>query len=329
MSESDQAPNRGLICAYHLDGAGGGTPLGWPDIEPSSRSDGVTWIHLDILEPSTTSFVREQVSLDESAADVLLAEHTRPRLVTFDDSLVVILRGINFNPGAEPDDMVSIRIWASERLVISCRKDRLGAVEDVRRSIAKGRGPCSSAELLAAIADRLAERMDDVIEGLEDQADALEDQLDHGQPKQLNAALADLRRTFIGLRRYLVPQRDALLRLAAAKISWLPENDRSSLRDVADQTARLQEALEAARDQAAVTQEELLQRLSERTEGRMYLLSVITAIFLPLGLITGLLGVNVGGIPGTESPWAFALLCVGIALFVIVQMWLLHRNRWF
>jgi zinc transporter len=171
--------------------------------------------------------------------------------------------------------------------------------------------------------------MDDVIEGLEDQADALEDQLDHGQPKQLNAALADLRRTFIGLRRYLVPQRDALLRLAAAKISWLPENDRSSLRDVADQTARLQEALEAARDQAAVTQEELLQRLSERTEGRMYLLSVITAIFLPLGLITGLLGVNVGGIPGTESTWAFALLCVGIALFVIVQMWLLHRNRWF
>lgn len=329
MSESDHATNRGLICAYRLDGAGGGTPLAWPDVETSPLSDSVTWIHLDLLEPSTTRFVRERSGLDQSAADVLLAEHTRPRLVPFDDSLVVILRGINFNPGAEPDDMVSIRIWASEQLVISCRKLRLGAVADVQRSIARGRGPCNSAELLATIADRLAERMDDVIEGLEDQADALEDQLDRGQPKQLNAALADLRRTFIGLRRYLVPQRDALLRLAAAKVAWLPEDDRSSLRDVADQTTRIQEALEAARDQAAVTQEELLQRLSERTEGRMYLLSVITAIFLPLGLITGLLGVNVGGIPGTEAPWAFALLCGAIVVFVVLQLWLLRQRRWF
>jgi len=329
MTESEHAPTHGLICAYRLDGAGGGTPLDWPDIEASSRSDGVTWIHLDLLDPNATSFVRERSGLDESAADVLLAEHTRPRLVPFDDTLIVILRGINFNPGAEPDDMVSIRIWASEYLVISCRKLRLGAVEDVQRSLARGRGPCNSAELLAAIADRLAERMDDVIEGLEDQADVLEDQLDRYEPKQLNAALADLRRTFIGLRRYLVPQRDALLRLASAKVSWLPEDERSWLRDVADQTTRLQEALEAARDQAAVTQEELLQRLSERTERRMYLLSVITAVFLPLGLITGLLGVNVGGIPGTENPWAFAVLSGGIVLFVIFQLWFLRRKRWF
>jgi len=329
MTESEQLPTRGLVYAYRLDGAGGGTPLDWPAIETPSQPDGVTWLHLDLPDPNTTDFVRERSGLDEAAADVLLAEHTRPRLVPFDDAVVLILRGINFNPGAEPDDMVSIRIWASEHLVISCRKLRLRAVEDVQRSIAKGRGPCNSAELLAAIADRLAERMDDVIGGLEDQADAIEEQLDQGQPKQLNAALADLRRTFIGLRRYLVPQRDALLRLAAVKVSWLPEDDRSSLRDVADQTTRLQEALEAARDQAAVTQEELLQRLSEKTEQRMYLLSVITAVFLPLGLITGLLGVNVGGIPGAETAWAFALLCGGIILFVVFQLWLLRRKSWF
>ncbi len=329
MTQNEQTPNRGLVCAYHLDGTGGGTPLDWSDIETGSPFDGVTWLHLDLPDPNSADFVRKRSGLDETAVDALLAEHTRPRLVPFDDAVVVILRGINFNPGAEPDDMVSIRIWASEHLVISCRKLRLRAVEDVQRSIARGSGPCNSAELLVAIADRLAERMDDVINGLEDQADALEEQLDLGQPKQLNAALADLRRTFIGLRRYLVPQRDALLRLAAVKVSWLMEDDRGRLREVADQTTRLQEALEAARDQAAVTQEELLQRLSEKTEQRMYLLSVITAVFLPLGLITGLLGVNVGGIPGSETPWAFGLLCGGIILFVVFQLWLLRRKSWF
>jgi len=61
----------------------------------------------------------------------------------------------------------------------------------------------------------------------------------------------------------------------------------------------------------------------------MYLLSVIAAVFPPLGLITGLLGVNVGGISGTENPRAFALLCGGTVLFVICQLWFLRRKRWF
>jgi len=329
MNHTDGTSGQALIYGFRLDGKGGGEPLGRSDIQGPPTADGLTWIHLDLTVPETAAFVRERSGLEEDAADVLLAEHTRPRMVQFDEGAVVILRGINFNPGADPDDMVSIRIWASERLVISCRKLPLLAVRDVQQAIARGRGPCNSGELLAAIAHRLAERMDDVIEGLEDQSDALEERVEEGRIRETNAALADLRRTFIGLRRYLTPQRDALLRLAAAKLTWLAEDDRSWLREVADQTTRYLEALEAARDRATVTQEELLQRLSEKTEQRMYLLSVVTAVFLPLGLITGLLGVNVGGIPGTEAPWAFLALCVITFGLAGLELWYLRRNRWF
>ncbi len=329
MTNPNQTTERGLVCAFRLDGQGGGTALDWDGIRSTPRSEGPTWIHLDLPHPNTGAFVREESGLDEAVADALLAEHTRPRLLAFDNGLLVTLRGINFNPGAEPDHMVSIRIWASEHLVVSCRKLPLHAVRDVQGSIERGRGPCNAGELLAAIADRLAERMDDVIEGLEDQADALEAQVDEGRLEETNPALADLRRTFIGLRRYLVPQRDALLRLAAAKVTWLAEDDRAWLREVADQTTRYLEALEASRDRATVTQEELLQRMSEKTERRMYLLSVITAVFLPLGFITGLLGVNVAGIPGDKTPWAFFLLCVGIAAIIGLQLWYLRRKRWF
>ncbi len=335
MTDTSQATTRGLVYACRLDGLGAGIGLDWDDIlaatgtETETGTMGLTWIHLDLPDPFTATYVRELSGLDEDAADMLLAEHTRPRLVQFDDGLVVTLRGINFNPGAEPDDMVSIRIWASECLVVSCRKLPLHAVRDVQQSIERGRGPCNAGELLAAIADRLAERMDDVIEGLEDQSDVLEERVEEGPVEEINAALADLRRTFIGLRRYLVPQRDALLRLAAAKVDWLAEEDRAWLREIADQTTRYLEGLEASRDRATVTQEELLQRLSEKTERRMYLLSVVTAVFLPLGLITGLLGVNVGGIPGTETPWAFVVLCAATAVFVVLELWLLRKNRWY
>lgn len=330
MTDTDRPATRGLVYAYRLDGQGGGTPLGPNDIiHAGFRTEEVTWIHLDLPDPGTRTFVREESGLSEAVADGLLAEHTRPRLVPLDEGLLVMLRGINFNPGAEPDDMVSIRIWASAHLVVSCRKLRLRAVQDVQASIERGRGPRNAGELLTAIAARLAERMDDVIEGLEIQADELEDQVDEGRLEEINAALAALRRTFIGLRRYLVPQRDALLRLAAAKVAWLAEDDRAWLREVADQTTRYLEALEASKDRATVTQEELLQRLSEKTEKRMYLLSVVTAVFLPLGFLTGLLGVNVGGIPGAETPWAFLFLCLATAAVVTLQLWFLRRKRWF
>jgi len=60
----------------------------------------------------------------------------------------------------------------------------------------------------------------------------------------------------------------------------------------------------------------------------MYVLSIITAIFLPLGLITGYLGINVGGIPGADWRWAFFM--VGLVLLGIagIQLWLLRRMKW-
>lgn len=60
----------------------------------------------------------------------------------------------------------------------------------------------------------------------------------------------------------------------------------------------------------------------------MYVLSIVAGIFLPLGLLTGLLGINVGGIPGTESPWAFTIFCIMLGLIAGWQIWLFKRKRW-
>lgn len=72
--------------------------------------------------------------------------------------------------------------------------------------------------------------------------------------------------------------------------------------------------MESARERTAVTSEELSNRLAEQMNRTMCTLSIVAAIFLPLGLLTGLLGINVGGIPGTEAPWAFALVTLVLVL---------------
>lgn len=51
-----------------------------------------------------------------------------------------------------------------------------------------------------------------------------------------------------------------------------------------------------------VMQEELTEKLSEQMNKTMYILTVLAGIFLPITFVTGLLGINVGGIPGTDNP---------------------------
>ena len=69
-------------------------------------------------------------------------------------------------------------------------------------------------------------------------------------------------------------------------------------------------------------------KLGAQMNKTMYLLSIVAAIFLPLGLLTGLLGINVGGIPGTESPYAFIVVCVGLIFIAFIQALIFRRMRW-
>ncbi len=88
------------------------------------------------------------------------------------------------------------------------------------------------------------------------------------------------------------------------------------------------EELDAARDRAAVTQEELGSRLTEATNQRLYVLSIVTAFFLPLGFVCSLLGVNVGGVPLQHDDWAFWALIGMFGVGVALQLWLFRRRGW-
>jgi zinc transporter len=323
MSEKDA-----LVCAYLLDGKGGGDALDWTEIDAWKPEQGLLWIHLDSTVTEAQSWLREKSGLSALTCDSLLDRETRPRNTQTDDGLLVILRGVNCNPGAEPDDMVAIRMLFTEQRIISLRFRFVRAVQDIRSNIEAGKGPCSPAEFLVMAAERIADRMGDVVAELDDKVSALEDSVLSADSHELRSQLADLRRTSISLRRYIAPQRDVLARLMIDRIGWLTDPDRAHLRELAERTARFVDDIDSARERATVTQEELINRLSEQMNKAMYMLSIIAAIFLPLGLLTGLLGINVGGIPGAEYKWAFALVCTILILIGIGLILWFKRIKW-
>jgi zinc transporter len=320
--------NNGLIGAYVLDGKGGGQKVGWKEIQEWKPTDGLLWVHLDYTAPEAQQWIKEEKQLEEVVGDALLAEESRPRVTAFDDGLLISLRGVNLNPGADPEDMVSLRIWADKSRVITTRRRKLLSVADLSTAIEMGTGPRTAGEFLEDVADRLMSRMGGVIDQLEDKVADLEEAVLTAQSHVLRPKLASIRRDAINLRRYMAPQREAIARLQSEKISWLTDEDRVRLREVYDHLTRYLEDLDAARERAAVTHEELVSRLSEQMDNRMYVLSIVAAIFLPLGFLTGLLGINVGGIPGAEYKAAFAIFCMMLGALVIIQLIIFRKKKW-
>jgi len=156
----------------------------------------------------------------------------------------------------------------------------------------------------------------------------MEEEVITSESHALRTNLSEIRRKAIMLRRYLAPQREAMTKLQAENVPWLSDNDRMHLRETTDRLMRYTEDLDSVRDRAAVTQEELLNRLSEQMNMRMYVLSLVAAIFLPLGFLTGLLGINVGGIPGSENQFAFWIFILMLSIIVAFLIVIFKKKKW-
>ncbi len=323
MSEQD-----GLIGAYELDGKGGGRPLVWEDLSNGGVFENPVWIHLDRNSERAGSWLRNESGLGQLQADALLAGETRPRVAFMHDGVLMTLRGVNLNPGANPEDMVSLRIWVENGRIITVRLRRLMAVNDVRARLEAGEGPVSTSDTLRMLAVLLIQRMGPVIEELNDETDALEDDLVVNPAADIRHRLKALRREAIALRRYLAPQRDALARLHAETIPWMPQDHRLAFRECAEQVARIVEDMDAMRERAAVIQDELTNRAAEHMNRNMYTLSVVAALMLPLGVITGMLGMNVGGVPLAENKEGFLMISGLLAVIVAMQVLIFRRLKW-
>jgi len=297
---------------------------------------GVTWLHLDYADPKAMEWLRERAGLDPLVLGALTDADPRPRALPIGDNVLVVARAINLNTGAEPEDMVSLRAWFEPRRVITLRHRTVRAVKTLAADLLEHRAHLAGpGDLLAELIDRILDPVVACVDALDDDVDRIQDEsmsddtaTSHRRGRDVRAQLADVRRRAIGLRRFIGPQRDMMVRLAAATPSWLDDRHRARLREAADRQTRTVEELDAARDRAAVTHEELAGRLAELSNHRLYVLSLVSVVFVPLGFIANLLSVNVGGVPGKEADWGFWALCAAFAAIVAIQLWLFRRWKW-
>ncbi len=280
---------------------------------------GLVWIHLDGRDAAAVDWLRQQDDIPHVAKEALLAHETRPRTALFAQGGVVNLRGLGTTPDDDPDILVSTRFWVDQGRVISLSFRTAQAIALLSDRFCAGllHDP---GDLMAAFAEITSELLDPYVATLGDAMDDCEVILDSSNILSTRRRVTDIRSQAISYRRFLAPQRQALERLASVELDWLDEDDRIHLREAADRAARMTEELEAIRERAALIHEELTDRRAELIDSRALLVSIAALIFLPVTFVTGLLGMNVAGIPFAHEPWAFwgvVAFCGGIGLVVL------------
>ncbi|MDD2051167.1 zinc transporter ZntB [Pseudomonas putida] len=321
----------GLVHALVLDGKGGARSIARTQLDDLQlQPEESLWLHWDRSHPQTQTWLRKESGLSEFSCDLLLEENTRPRLLPLPEhELLLFLRGINLNPGAEPEDMVSVRIFASARRVISLRLRPLRATDELLVQLADGKGPKNSSELILYMAQYLTHKVQDLVGELSEVVDAEEEKLDADErytPE--HGEILQIRRRAAALRRFLAPQRDIFGQLTRSKLPWFADDDGDYWNELNNSLTRYLEELELTRERVGLVLEAEDRRLSVRMNRTMYRFGVVTGIFLPMSFLTGLLGINVGGIPGSESPYGFLIACV-MMIGVASGQWLLFRRlRW-
>ncbi|MGH1356868.1 MAG: zinc transporter ZntB [Thalassovita sp.] len=315
--------------AFTLDGADKGQPLDEAALLEALRADAPAWVHLDGTAKEAEEWITTHLDyLDPQAVEALLDVDTRPRMTHLGAGMMLILRGINSNTGEDPEDMVSVRVWIDAHRIITISRKPVVAIERISRAMQSGQGPSAAGAFLVALIEDLTRDIARFQAALDQDAEDMEHKVISAGGDSLRRQVADMRLKIIASRRYLGPQRDALAMIATAPLGFVDQTTRREIQEEHIKMTRIVEDMDELRDQAMILREELSGHLSDRLNRNMFVLSLLSAVFLPLGFLTGLFGVNVAGLPGLREADAFWWLCGAMGVLVLLQLLMFWRLRW-
>ena len=304
----------------------------------SSLLDGnevVHWINIDgVGDPNTLSRLGDLFGLHVLALEDVVNLHQRPKFENYGDTDFIVLR----MPSLTPELVLEqLSMFLRDRFVITIQErpgDCFDALRDRIRN-AKGRVRSRGAAYLAySVLDAIVETFYPVVESYSDRLEEIESRVLANETENVVAEVHTVRHDLRVLRRAVAPTREVLSAMARAEESDFDRDTHVFLRDCHDHTVQLMEALDTNRELASSLMDMHLSNVSMRMNEVMKVLTIIATIFMPLGFIAGVYGMNFdGGISPWNMPelrwrygYPFALGAMGLA--AIGLLWFFRSKGW-
>lgn len=325
------ADSSGLICGFRFGTDGHGQAVSaeqavaWLDRE--AVTDGFVWLHFNLAHAATERWLREHVNLSEVFHDALHEKSRSTRVELDDDMLVAIVNDVHYNFAFEPSDISTLWLAVTPRLMVSARVQPLRSIDRLREAVKQGSAMRSTVELLVHLMHDQGDVLVDIVRSVTTRVDSLEDRLLAGRLGKQRADLGALRRLLVRLQRLLAPEPSALFRLLQKPPGWIREEDLQDLRQSTEEFSVALRDMAALEERIKLLHEEIAGRVAEENNRSLFVLTVVTVLALPINIVAGLMGMNVGGVPLAQHPHGFWVVVAIIAVFGVVALWLAFRGE--
>jgi zinc transporter len=307
----------GLICGFLFRGDRTTEPIqskaaaSW--LAQPAGSD-FLWLHFNLAHAAAEPWLRAHSALHESYYEALHDGSRSSRIERVSDSLFAVVNDLTFHFAFEASDVASLWVSARQHLVITARRSPLRSVDALRTSVRRGDHVGSSIALLDHLLRDQADELQRIARKASDRVDEIEDALLAGRTQRLSAELAQLRRMAVRLQRLLAPEPGAFYRVLASPPEWVTLEDRQRLQQASEEFSVVLRDIGSLQERIKLLQDESAARVAEENNRSLFILTMVTVLALPINLMSGLFGMNVGGIPFHQHPIGFWLVAALIAI---------------
>ena len=324
---------KGLICGYLFDADSAGRPISldeaqqWLAAEQPANPRAFIWLHFNLNDAMAEPWMTENLPLAPEYFEAMHAGSRSTRIEDAADHLIAVINDVAYEFSFEPSEIASLFMTVSERVAVSARSHPLRSIDRLRQAVKDGCRFDSSMALLNHLMNDQGDVLVRIVRDATLQVDGIEDSLLQGRLQHKRSDLGKLRRVLVRLQRLLAPEPGALFRLLRQPPRWINDNDLDELRQSTEEFSLVLRDLAALQERIKLLQEEIAAQVGEQTNRSVFTLTVVTVLALPINIIAGLLGMNVGGIPMANNPNGFLVIALIVLSFTVVAGWLAFRRR--
>lgn len=294
----------------------------------------VVWINVDGLGDAVTiARLGELLNLHKLALEDVVNTHQRAKVETYGEQVFIVVREAAFDDRLEMDQ---VSLFVARDFIITFQEHRGDAFDPVRERIRKSKGRICHERtdyLAYALIDAVIDAYFPVLEKYGERLEELEEETIEHATRQTVAAIHEIKREFLALRRAIWPAREAIGTLIREDLPNIRPETKVFFRDCYDHLVQLIDMLETYRETGGDLMEVYLSSVSNRMNEIMKVLTIISTIFMPLSFVAGVYGMNFH----TEHPWNMPelswrygyLFALGVMLAIVLGMlWFFHRRGW-
>lgn len=285
------------------------------------------WLHFNDLPTVLEGWPLPHVQLPDAFAETLREGSRSTRITHHNQNLIAVLNDVDYDfARKQPLNVATLWLTVGARCLISVRSLPLRSVSQLRQVVDTGTRFRSPMALLIHLLQGEADVLADLVRTAAQAANEVDDTLAAGKlPKR--PVLGGIRRDLVRLRRLLAPEPAALFRLVNRPPNWAHEDDVQSLRQSAEEFSVTLRDMAGLQERIKLLEGEIADRVAEHTNRSVLILTAVTVIALPINLIAGFLGMNVGGVPLRYDPRGFWIVTLIAFALTSLAAWLIFRLR--